>query len=419
MSDTYVKFRNEMLAGGAADAPELEPTAGGRRAVVGITVIVLLLALLGWWSWWGFLFVVGLLVSVFLHEIGHFATARLTGMKATQFFLFMGPKLWSFRRGETEYGLRAYPLGAFVRIVGMNNLDEVEPADEPRAYRNKSYPRRMLVITAGSLMHLLIALVLLTAVYSTKGSLEQTGRIGFGQVVASSPAAVAGLQPNDIVVSIDGFVPESPEEFVARIQSYRPGDRVLLVVERDGELLEVPVGLGANPNQGPSFGKAYLGVSSGFENDWVQRSLPAAVVESGRDTVSMAWRSVEGVGAILNPVNLWGHLTGTNDDLETRPSTVVGISRASDDIGQASGLAGVVITLAFVNIFVGLFNMLPLLPFDGGHAAIATYERLRSRRGQPPYRADVGKMVPVAMAVLTLLAFVVFTGLYLDIAKPL
>lgn len=419
MSDTYVKFRNEMLAGGATDTPEVEPTAGGRRAVVGIGVIVVLLALLGWWSWWAFVFVIGLLVSVFLHEVGHFSTARLTGMKATQFFLFMGPKLWSFRRGETEYGLRAYPLGAFVRIVGMNNLDEVEPADEPRAYRNKSYPRRMLVITAGSLMHVVIALVLLTGVYATKGSLEQTGRIGFGQVVASSPADVAGLQPNDIVVSIDGFVPSSPEEFVARVQSYRPADRVLIVVERDGRLLEVPVGLGSNPNQGPSFGKAYLGVSSGFENDWVQRSLPAAAVESGRDTMSMAWRSVEGVGAILNPVNLWGHLTGTNEDLDTRPSTVVGISRASDDIGQASGLAGVLITLAFVNVFVGLFNMLPLLPFDGGHAAIATYERLRSRRGQEPYRADVGKMVPVAVAVLTLLAFVVFTGLYLDIAKPL
>ena len=105
------------------------------------------------------------LISIFLHETGHFVTARLTGMKATQFFLGFGPRLWSFRRGETEYGVRALPLGAFVRIIGMNNIDEVPPADEARTYRQQSYPRRLLVISAGSIMHMLIAIVLLFAVY--------------------------------------------------------------------------------------------------------------------------------------------------------------------------------------------------------------------------------------------------------------
>ena len=92
-------------------------------------------------------------------------------MKATQFFLGFGPRLWSFRRGETEYGVRALPLGAFVRIIGMNNLDDVPPEDEARTYRQQSYPRRMLVITAGSLMHLLIAIVLLFTVFAAKGEL--------------------------------------------------------------------------------------------------------------------------------------------------------------------------------------------------------------------------------------------------------
>ena len=126
---------------------------------------------------WMFVFAVGILISVFLHEAGHFVTARMTGMKATQFFLGFGPRLWSFHRGETEYGVRALPLGAFVRIIGMNNMDEVPPADEARTYRQKSYPRRMLVISAGSLMHLLIAIVLLFGIYSTRGELvEQSGR---------------------------------------------------------------------------------------------------------------------------------------------------------------------------------------------------------------------------------------------------
>ena len=115
------------------------------------------------------LFAVGIIVSVFLHETGHFVTARVTGMKATQFFLGFGPRLWSFRRGETEYGVRLLPLGAFVKILGMTRMDEVPIEDEARTYRQQSYPKRMLVITAGSLMHMLIAVVLLFSVFVTKG----------------------------------------------------------------------------------------------------------------------------------------------------------------------------------------------------------------------------------------------------------
>ncbi len=190
MTDTYTKFRNEVMAGGA-DNPDLEPTAGGPTAFIGLGVIAVLLVALYMWSPWAFVFVIGLLISIFLHELGHFSTARWTGMKATQFFLFMGPKLWSFRRGETEYGIRAYPVGAFVRIIGMNNLDEVAPEDEPRAYRNKSYPRRMLVITAGSIMHILIAIALIFGVYAVNGRRVETGRVGIGSC-RRRPACSAG-----------------------------------------------------------------------------------------------------------------------------------------------------------------------------------------------------------------------------------
>ncbi|MEZ5225985.1 MAG: site-2 protease family protein [Acidimicrobiales bacterium] len=116
-----------------------------------------------------FLVVVGLVIMIFLHELGHFMTARWTGMKATQFFLGMGPRIWSFKRGEVEYGVRAIPAGAFVRIIGMNNLDPVPPGDEPRAYKNQAYWKRMVVITAGSMMHFLQAIVLFTLLYSVVG----------------------------------------------------------------------------------------------------------------------------------------------------------------------------------------------------------------------------------------------------------
>jgi membrane-associated protease RseP (regulator of RpoE activity) len=418
VSDTYTKFRNEVMAGGT-DGPSADETAGGPRAIIGLGVIFGLLVALFLWSGWAFVFVIGLLISIFLHEVGHFVTARWTGMKATQFFLFMGPKLWSFKRGETEYGIRAYPLGAFVRIIGMNNLDEVDPDDEPRAYRNKSYPRRLLVITAGSLMHMLIAIVLLFAVYAVNGQRVATDRVGIGSVIAGLPAALGGVQPGDIVVSIDGQRPTSAAEFTSMIRNHQPGDPVTLVLDRKGVTVTKVVGLGSNPNPGDGFGKAFLGVSSGNEVVWNNESVAAAARDSVTDLGPAMWQSVGGVVKVLNPVNIIGHLTGSNTDPNTRPTTVVGISKLSASIGDEAGFGGLLLTLAGVNVFVGLLNLFPVLPFDGGHAAIATYERLRTRRGRPPYRADITKMIPVAMTMMVMLALLFFTGFYLDFAKPL
>jgi membrane-associated protease RseP (regulator of RpoE activity) len=418
VTDTYTKFRNEVMAGGA-DNPDVEPTAGGPTAFIAIAVLVGLLIALYSWSTWAFVFVVGLLISIFLHEVGHFITARWTGMKATQFFLFMGPKLWSFRRGETEYGLRMYPVGAFVRIIGMNNLDEVAPEDEGRAYRNKSYPRRMLVITAGSLMHLIIAISLVFTVYSINGRRVETDRVGIGSVSTNYPAGQAGVKPGDIVVSIDGVQPKSADEFVTAIRSHQPGDSVTLVLDRDGQTITKVVGLGSNPNPGPGAGSAFLGVASGNEVVWNNESVVDAARDSVFDLGPTLWQSIRGVATVLNPVNIVGHLTGANNDVNTRPTTVVGISKLSAEIGDESGFGGLLLTLAAVNVFVGLLNMFPVLPFDGGHAAIATYERLRTRRGREPYRADVSKMIPVAMTMIAVLAMLTFTGLYLDFAKPI
>ena len=139
----YDRFRNEVMAGGSVtEEPAAEPESVGWQGALGGLLIIGLLVWLAVVNLWMFVFAVGILISVFLHEAGHFVTARMTGMKATQFFLGFGPRLWSFHRGETEYGVRALPLGAFVRIIGMNNMDEVPPADEARTYRQKSYPRR-------------------------------------------------------------------------------------------------------------------------------------------------------------------------------------------------------------------------------------------------------------------------------------
>jgi membrane-associated protease RseP (regulator of RpoE activity) len=157
-----------------------------------------------------------------------------------------------------------------------------------------------------------------------------------------------------------------------------------------------------------------------YANDWAWTQLNPidAATKSVSDIGRTISGSVTGVITALNPLNSLEQLTNEDAPLESRPTTVVGVSQVGGVIGESDGFKGILLLLASVNVFVGVFNMLPLLPFDGGHAAIATYERIRSRRGNP-YRADINKMVPVATTVVGLLAILLVTGLYLDITRPL
>ena len=418
----YDRFRNEVMAGGSVtEAPTDEDppaTLAGRLVGLGILGLLVWLAFVNTWM---FIFVVGIIVSVFLHETGHFVTARMTGMKATQFFLGFGPRLWSFRRGETEYGVRALPLGAYVRIIGMNNLDDVPPEDEARTYRQQTFPRRLLVISAGSLMHMLVAIVLLFAVYSIRGELVEQPGAEVTAVSVGGPAAAGGLADGDIVLSVDGVAITGAEELGEAVRTHQPGDVVAVTLERDGVTRTFAVTLGENTNaDDPNLGRALLGVGSMGVDTWEERSLGAAAVNSVTDLFPVAWESTQGVVKVLNPVNIVNHLTGESDDITTRPTTVVGITQVSGTVGENEGLIGVLLILAALNVFVGVFNMFPLLPLDGGHAAIAVYERYRERGGRyRRYFTDVSRLMPFAMGVIVVLLFLFMSGLYLDIAKPL
>ena len=414
MSSFYNKFRDEIVAGGdTTDQPQR--INDKRTSAISGAALLALFVWLGVTSPWTFVFVVGLLVSVFLHEMGHFVTARRSGMKVTQFFMGFGPRLWSTQRGEVEYGIRALPLGAFVRIVGMNNLDECDPADEPRAYRAQSYPKRMLVITAGSLMHGVIALVLFFGVYATSGRYTETGDVLVtSPPAANSPAEQSGVVLGDVIREIDGIVVSSRDQFIDQIVSKKPGQTVTVIVDRSGERVSLNATLGNNP---VDTSIAYFGVAS-WSLDYVRVNPVKAIGYASQDLVVTAGRSVAGVFVVLNPVNIINSVIDDKADPATRPGTVVGASQLGGEIGRQDGLKGVLLLLASVNIFVGVFNLFPLLPFDGGHAAIATYERFRSRRGKT-YRADVGKMVPVATMVVGLLALLLIVGLYLDLTQPI
>lgn len=413
LSSFYSKFRNEIAAGGSVD-DQAQPRNNPATTWTTVIVVTGLLAWLGIKNPWSLVFVVGLIVSVFLHELGHFITARHTGMKVTQFYMGFGPRVWSTKRGEVEFGVRALPIGAFVRIIGMNNLDESDPADESRTYRQQTYPKRMLVITAGSLMHMMIALTLFFGVYASAGRFGETNKLLiYGDPAPGSPAEQIGLIDGDQILAINTTRITTRQGLIEAIVDNRPGDVVTVVFSRDGQSFSKQATLASNPVNSDL---AFLGVSSDSYN-YVRQNIFNAARYGLWDVATAARDSVTGLFIVINPVNIFSNVTSSNPDPMTRPTTVVGASQVGGEIGRSEGIKGVLLLLASVNVFVGVFNMLPLLPFDGGHVAIATYERLRSRRDRI-YRADVGKMVPVATTVVALLVMLLFAGLYLDITSP-
>jgi membrane-associated protease RseP (regulator of RpoE activity) len=298
-------------------------------------------------------------------------------------------------------------------------MDEVAPEEEDRTYRSKSYPRRLLVISAGSLMHMLLAIVLLFTVYAVDGEVVQRDGAEIAVVEPSGPAYAAGLQSGDVVLSIDGQQVGNSSDLGRIVQSNEPQDALMFTILRDGRQIELRVPLGANTDESsPLFGKPYIGVSSGAYYDTIQHSIPGAAANAVIDIFPTSWEMTKGAVKVLNPVNILTHVAGSNTDLETRPTTLVGVTSLSDDVGNSQGIIGILYLLAVLNVFIGVFNMFPLLPLDGGHAAVATYERLRERNGER-YYADVAKLMPLAMAVMTVLLFLFMSGLYLDITNPI
>src|SRR5262245_3422047 len=346
-------------------------------------VVALLLAIGIFGSWWAFLMVMALIVMIFLHELGHFVMARRAGMKVTEFFLGFGPRLWSFRRGEVEYGLKALPLDAYVRIIGLNNLEEVPPEDEPRTYRQAGYWPRLSVAGAGSAMHLLLAIIRLAVTLGCFGVQRDTAW-NISGVSDDSPALAAGLRPGDRVLAIDGTPVTTFAELTTQIRS-RPGQTVSLLVEHpDHGTAELNATLASRNPSGDSVG--FLGI--GESRDYVKESPPAAVVGSGQEFGRIAWGSVVGLTEVFSPNGVRDYV----DALTNKPAsgsggsnnrlvTVVGVTQLAERAAH-NGIADLLILLAVINISIGLFNLIPLLPFDGGHVAIATYEAIRSRKGK-------------------------------------
>jgi len=405
--------------------PEVIEEVRGPSKVWGVLLLAAGLAFLALRAGVGYAAVaVGIIFFIFMHELGHYLTAKWAGMKVTEFFIGFGPRLWSFRRGETEYGVKAIPAGAYVRIIGMSNLeDDVEPSDEERTYRSKPYWRRLSVAVAGSTMHFLMALVLIYGILVGFGD-QAEDRWRVASLSDPSGALEAGVQLGDRIVAIDGQRVETFEE-MSEIVRELPGETVTLDVVRDGEALTLEATLGdENPSTGQK-GVGFLGI--GREYPYERVDPVTAIGRSVTESIDFGKEAIGGLAHIFSPSGVRGYVdtlanpdadgSGGADVTEDRPSSIIGVVQIGGQVAER-GLVNVFWLMFAFNIFIGIFNLVPLLPFDGGHVAIATYEKIRSMLSGRRYQADVAKLLPLTYAVVLVMALLFVTTIYLDIAHP-
>ena len=352
--------------------------------------------------------VVGLIFTIMLHEWGHYIAAKKSGMKVTEFFLGFGPRVWSFRRGETEYGIKAIPAGGYVRIIGMTNLEEVDPEDEARTYRQATVGKRLITVLAGIIVNLCIALVLIFMLLVFHGPEDVSTVID--RVSKDSPAAAAGIRSGDRVVAINGTRIRSWEQ-IGKIVQPSGGKSLAITVTKDGQTRTV--------NATPKLldGAPRVGITGSIVSHPVGPF--AAVPETFTTFGSGISKTVGALGKVFSAsgIERYGKTVANSKggfNAQERPRSVVGI------IADGGAIVGgnwwvLLALLASINVFVALFNLLPLPPLDGGHAAVAAYEGIASKLARRRVRVDYQKLLPVAAAVVIVILIFGLSTIYLDL----
>jgi membrane-associated protease RseP (regulator of RpoE activity) len=380
------------------------------------------------------LIILAIIFMVMAHEFGHYITAKRSGMLVTDFFVGFGPVLWSKQIGETRYGVRALLLGGYVKVPGMTWNDEVDPAIEPRTYRQASFPRKVVFASAGSFMHVVMALLLVWAslLFIGQSSPSHVDITGFAQWDghAQTAAQQAGLRTGDRIVAVNGVVITSPTMLTTTIHA-KAGQLVTLRIERgtahftvrvtpvDGRTLKsggAPITVGNQP-------VGYLGIGVGEQI--VPVGVASAIPNGFHIVGSTIASAVKAIGHVFSPAmfaSLFHQVsspTAANapQNQQQRPQSIVGVVRIATQAANA-GWAPLLGVLMTVNIFIGVLNMMPLLPLDGGYVAIATYERLRSRKGRR-FQFDLAKLNVLTLGFVGVLLVLFACTLYLDIAHPM
>ncbi|MGW4767592.1 M50 family metallopeptidase [Nocardia sp. NPDC004278] len=387
------------------------------------------------------LFALGITISIALHECGHMWAAQATGMKVRRYFIGFGPKVFSFRRGETEYGLKALPLGGFCDIAGMTALDEIEPEDLDRAMYRQATWKRLVVMFGGIAMNFLLGFLLLVVLAVSWGlpRFDQPPATTIGEMgcVAprqnpdktladcngTGPAQRAGMQRGDVVKAVNGVKVTTWQQFTA--ETWKQTGPFNYTIERDGQTrtIEVTPERVMRYAEGGSREVSAVGVGSEYYKPLKYNAL-AAIPAAGAYTGQMFVRTVQSLAQLPQKVSgLWTAVTGGERDPET-PVSVYGASKIGGETAER-GLWGVfILVLASLNFFLGAFNLVPLLPLDGGHIAVVLYEKIRNTfRGwkglAPAGPVDYLKLLPVTyVAVVIGGAYMVLT-LVADIVNPI
>ncbi|NLE82623.1 MAG: site-2 protease family protein [Rhodococcus sp.] len=394
------------------------------------------------------LFALGIAVSIALHEAGHMWTAQATGMKVRRYFIGFGPKIFSYRRGETEYGLKALPLGGFCDIAGMTAIDELAPDEEDRAMYKKATWKRLVVMSGGIAMNLALGLVLIYGLAVAWGlpnlNPPTTAVVGSTACVpaaqgpapdyaltpcsGSGPADEAGIRAGDTIVAVGGTETANFSEVAEETRKLSgPHD---FTVERDGERLTVTVPVqpverwvqedaDAEPHL-ETVGAIGVVAPPGVVEHSALTAVPATFGFAGDMFTLTVERLIE---MPAKAVDLWHAVTGGERDPET-PVSVYGASVLGGEIAERGIWEAFVLLLASLNFFLAIFNLLPLLPLDGGHMAVTLYEHvrnwLRKLRGLPKGApVDYMKLLPVTYVFIVIGGAYMLLTLTADIVNPI
>ena len=383
-------------------------------------------------------FVVALLLSVMIHEAGHYLTAKRFGMKVTEFFVGFGQKIWSTQRGETEFGVKAIPAGGYCRIVGMTPREVLSEADADRAFVKAGVGQRLIVLGAGSFLHFVIGFVLLLTLFSAIGITSLTNQVErvsecipqtATEVCSSkstpSPAKKAGILAGDEIISING-VEYTEWAQAVRVIRQSAGKQLDITVNRNGALLNILVTPAFRELDGEKIG--VLGVVNKVGT--VTYAPITAVSKAGSFTIEILQNSLTALISLPSKIPDLINQTFGNEERDPEGLVgVVGVARVSGETAETKALTGrekiatFVLIIASLNLFVGMFNLLPLLPLDGGHMAVAIADGVRNTRAKAkglarPAPFDVERLTPITMVVFVLMASLSLLLLTADILNP-
>lgn len=367
-------------------------------------------------------FAVAMLLSVMVHEFGHYLTARRFGMKVTEFFLGFGKRIWSFHKGETEFGIKAIPAGGYCRIEGMTPKDEMPPGEEERAFITASSGKKLIVLGAGSFAHFVIGFILIFTIFFGVGTKALLSDIS--KVTPGSAAEAAGFLPGDKIIEVDGI--EVKDWFVdSQKISQSEGKAMNFVIQRGDQRLQIT----ASPRYDSDAKRHILGIVTTIGTK--REAFVPAFSESIQATSTLLRESVKSLFTLPTKVpDLMRQTFGGEARDPNGLVGVVGAARVSGDavssekLDNTERLGTFLLIVASLNIFVGLFNLLPILPLDGGHMAVAIADEIRTSiarlRGRPrPARIDVNVLTPITLGVFAVLAVLTVILLIADIFNPI